>query len=200
MTQRTKRVLGALLATWALIAVAAPMAHADRASRPDPAGDVWLNDGEGENDHYSQAGSVVNTDVRRTSVRHLKRYVTIRTEFVSLRKKVSEQIEHFLYLRTDGSGQFAVIVNVDTWNGQTGYYVHGYDDQGPRECDDVTGSTRFDKETIQVRVPRSCLGSPRWIRFQGRTVSYVEDVGTYSDSAMGPGREPRVWSRRLHRG
>lgn len=200
MTRPIPRSIAILLTAAVVVAAAVVPSHADRASRTDQAGDVWLEEGiEGE-EQLSEAGSVVNTDIIRTGVRHTDRSVNVTTKFVKLKKKVSEEIELRIYLRTNLSHVYGVLVHVNTWDDYSYYELFRFGEAGFIRCD-LSGSTQFDTEVLKVRVPRSCIGNPKWVRYQSRATSYVEDVGMYSDSAMGLGSgEPKAWSKRLYRG
>lgn len=199
MIRRGTRILALFIATVACLAIVTSPADADRAVLPDESGDVWFSDATPGAD-FAEAGSVVNTDLEHTWVGHQRQNVVIKSRFVDLKKKVSEQIEFRIYLRTNHHRQFWVFAQVDTWNGSTSYELLNLQSGGFTKCDGLGGRTRFDTETLRVQVPRTCLVRPRWVRFQGEANSYVENEGLYVDNANGAGPEPRSWTRRLWRG
>ncbi|WP_408895993.1 hypothetical protein ACJ5H2_13870 [Nocardioides sp. R1-1] len=55
--------------------------------------------------------------------------------------------------------------------------------------------------TVSLRVPRSCLGNPRWVRVNVSVYDWNGDFSTYADDAMDPaGWEQQVLSPKLRRG
>jgi hypothetical protein len=199
MLRRIASIAGPLLAI--LLAASTAPAQAERAVVRDKSGDVWLTSGHGD---YAKAGTQVNTDLTRTRVAHHKRFVVITADYVKLKKGVSESIEFDAALRTNGSRGYFLLNVEEDWLGEwTSYQLFGWA-RGQVDCDGLTGRTRFGADTLEVRIPRSCLGHPRWIRFQGKTSSVIEDEGIYIDNANGTKPKqslvlPKAWTRRLHR-
>lgn len=61
----------------------------------------------------------------------------------------------------------------------------------------------FDRSSglVGMRVPRSCLGNPRWVRVNVSVYDWNGDASTYADDGMDPvGWEQQVLSPKLRRG
>ncbi len=177
-------------------------AAADRAVVPDGSGDVWKQSGE---DGYTLVGTAPNTDLTETRVTHRGRYVVIRAVYDALEKGAPEEFEYRGILRAprpNGLRRFVVYVRADGPNGRTKYSLAHYWEGVLVDCAGLTGRTRFGADVLNVRVPRRCLGNPRWVQFQGAAYSYTEE-GLFNDDAQRPGPystslRPKSWTRRLH--
>lgn len=191
--QRTAIV--ALAAITAVTALAAP-ANAEREVLRDTTSDVWSPEGPGA---FSEEGSVVNTDIKRTTIRHQDRFIVVKVRYVELKKRASDEVTFYGYLRTDRRRTYEVVIEADWLGRGADYILRKYSTGTPVDCDRIHGRTRFGVEVLRVSIPRSCLGKPRWVRFRGAGESYKEDEGRFLDSAIGSGARLKVWSQRIHR-
>lgn len=55
----------------------------------------------------------------------------------------------------------------------------------PLRCHGLRGRLDFEANTVRVRVPRSCLNNPRWVRV-GAGASTMDDTRYYADDAQSP--------------
>lgn len=177
--------------------VSAGSAAADREALEDATRDVWSPVGGRT---FSHEGSVVNTDLDRTVVRHSPRAVVAIARYVELRSRASDEITFYGYLRTSRARTFEVVVEVD-WLGRGADYLllqHGRNnDVSVVNCKRLGGRTSFARETLRINIPRSCVGRPRWVRFQGVAESYTERGGRFLDQVIGTGARPKGWSPRI---
>jgi hypothetical protein len=202
MIRRTARTLALVLATSAALAVATATAHAERVVLQDDSGDVWSPDGPND---FTAEGSVANTDLLRTWVRHQDRSVVVKARYVDLKKRVSDEIEFHAYLRTDRPRLYEVSAQVDWLGRETSYRLVRYSTGKVLDCGGLTGRTRFGVNTLRITVPRACLGNPRWVRFQGKAESYAEEDGLFIDDAQVAGPKSQYatakpWTLRLAHG
>lgn len=181
------RIRGTILAaTCALsIAVAGPAA-ADQTTVKDAKGDVFkVGDDATEGDQPQ--GSVVNTDIRRSVVTHGKGSVLIRVTYDRLKKNRSEFIQYDAELRTPRSGVFHVLVVVDpTLKSATVTVTDGHYEG--LTCRRTRGIVHPDEGRLLAKVPRACLGTPKWVRFTASALSEQQGVNkSYVDNALASG-------------
>lgn len=180
---RILRAAGAAGLALALLAPAA--AYADGWSGPDQAGDVrgWHYDPEPEpcgTDTEVDGSAEANEDITRLGVRHTRGAVVITTRFVDLDPGLEQAA--FLYMRTNLGGWW---LHVDRFERQPGnwrmftFLAEEPDLPHPDDIESECGAVGiillgepcrmartvdFDLELIRLRVPRSCIGNPRWVR------------------------------------
>jgi len=185
-------------------ALATSPAAAERVVIPDGSGDAWKSVGE---DEFTHVGTAPNTDLTQTRVSHRARYVVIRAAYEALQKGAPEEFELRAFLRAphpNGTRRYVAYARADGPKGHTKYYLAHYRDGVLMDCEGLTGRTRFGTDVLTVRVPRSCLGHPRWVQFQGAAYSYTEE-GSFNDDAQrkapfSTSLRPKAWTRRLARG
>jgi hypothetical protein len=189
-------LLTSLLAALLSVLVA-PSAKADDTVVRDSAGDNW-SPGGGQGG-YTSEGSVPNTDLRRTRLLHQRRLVILELKYVDLKRRVSDEINVEMQLRTDSHALYTVSASVDWLGRSTLYGLAKGRDQIQQNCDSLGGTTSFPHNRLRIRIGRECLGHPRWVRFRGKAESYKESTGLFLDSATDDGPEPQEWSLRVHR-
>ena len=153
---------------------------------PDGTGDVWKQSGE---DGFTLVGTAPNTDLTETRVTHRGRHVVIRAAYDALEKGAPEEFEYRGILRVprpNGLRRF-VISSGRPAERTTKYSLAHYWEGALVDCAGLTGRTRFGADVLNVRIPRRCLGNPRWVQFQGAAYSYTEE-GLLNDDAQRPGR------------
>lgn len=196
MLQHAQSLLVSLVTALILVLVS-PSAQADDTTIKDPVGDNW-SPGGGQGG-YTQEGSVPNTDLRRTHLLHQRRVVIFDLKYVDLKRRVSDEINVEMYLRTDDHVLYRVGAGVDWLGRSTVYDLAKGRDQIQQTCDSLGGTTSFAHNRLRIRIGRECLGNPRWVRFQGSADSYEESTGLFLDSAIDEHPKPQVWSERVHR-
>lgn len=182
-----------------LLASSTTSAQAQRVTIDDDKGDVWSF--AGTPGDYNHEGSIKNADLDQTLVRHGDRDVVVQAHYVELKKKVATAMDFWFYVRTDQRETFEVRVQMWGRDGWSRVYMVDAWTWEEIECDDLRRRVRFGADTVRVRVPRSCIGDPRWIKVQSKAEASYDDYG-YMDTAGVSGPKNRYasrkpWTRRL---
>lgn len=197
---RTSAVRSLILSAASAVLVAASFApaHAARVVTDDETSDVWSpNYPNG----FTHEGSVPNTDLKSMVVRHRTRTVVVEAEYKNLKKRVSNEIRFEVYFRTNERRRYGLVASIDSNGRGTSYYLWRGINQIPIDCQEaVSGHTSFAHDRLTVKIPRVCLGAPRWVRYQALAESYEESTGLFLDNATGPGPRLKTWSKRVRRG
>jgi hypothetical protein len=192
---RNRRLAALLVCTFLATALVSP-AHAARVATTDDTADVWSPEGS----DYVNAGSVANTDLRRTSLSHREHRIVGRARYEALTKHVTHEIRLTTQVKTSAGRVYDVIVAVDpSGDGEAIYLFRRWRDN-PVECDSARGIAAWSEETISFSVPRACLGSPRWVKYRGVARSYKEEDGLFLDMANHSGPSKNPWSPRVKKG
>jgi hypothetical protein len=179
------------------LTVAGPVAaHAESLTFKDERGDVWA--------HFRGAKRAPNHargDIIRAVIAHNDRQVVIRTKFVELdrrgmrfvvaaRLRTSAGVDRVARLSA-GPGQA-------TWQGTT--HLYRGDNNTRVDC---APSHRIDyaADVAVIRVPRTCLGSPVWVRATMGAAS-VKPRGFFADNPVNDGPTGHLpdYSTRIRRG
>lgn len=163
----TSRLAAALccgVAVTAMLGTAVPVAVAgeEKPSRVvlrDDAGDVWKVNIR--TSHWTLVGDLPAADVRRAVVRHRAGVVVVRTRFENLRR-IGVQI-YDVGIRTPDDAFYAEVTS-RPWK-RAGRHAL-YDEPGGERigCADFSHRIAYAKDTVKMRVPRSCLDGPRWVK------------------------------------
>jgi hypothetical protein len=194
------RRLATLSACAVALALLSPAtAHAETRTLFDARGDVWAMDTP-EAGQHTQAPQRKQGDIVRTVFRHTNRAVVIRSTFAEL-NRVGFMSLMAVRLRTS-TGQVHV---VGLWAGPTrdtnhwrGELVRG--NGTPMRCG--THRIDYDANVAEVRIPRSCLASPRWVQgsMAVATMSLANDVFTDNPVNDGPSVHLPEFTTRIFRG
>lgn len=169
----------------------------------DGAKDVWEdNPREGT---LTLFGEFPTADVRWAVGRHLRGSVIVRMRFVNL-QRVGTQQTHAAFIKTPNNLYLALVMSFP--NRRAGR--HHLEQWGPPahgsmiRCDGMTHHISYPRDVAQMRVPRSCLGSPRWIRlgmhnvlFTGRSLQAPMYLDNPHNDRADAGQ--RILTRRLLR-
>jgi hypothetical protein len=167
--------------------VPAGAATAQRVVINDGTADVWVTQ-PGENgfpEDYSQAGSIPNVDVVRTTVTYTRTALRVTSEYVELKKNGPDWPELDSWIKLgDGGGAFVrATANVDgdgngkdwvsIWNDATakpgGQLRHG-------RCPGAKATFNFRADTGTTILPLSCLpGDSRSVKFHGTALASQDD-------------------------
>lgn len=200
-----------LVAAAALAAAVLPAAAASAESAVvhDKTGDVWeaVYNPETGASTFEEAGSVLNSDIKQTTVRHTDRRVQITVEFVEMKPKRIHPA-NYGFVRLDDDTTWVVGAYVDDeWNAQAfmGQESLGRGMAARRgvACQGMKAAADYEADTLSVSVPRSCLGNPRWIEYNGRAVgqqSSQDSSHMYFDNAQNKGHGEGGWSDRIKKG
>lgn len=155
MSFRARRT--AVVIATALLASAAPAAHAKDLQLLDGADDVWV---QGFTYTEPTLLSSAEADVRRVLVRHTNRVLLVRAKFADLTRS---GYHHSLTVRvrTDErvKRQITLLTSRDDRSGSV-QVMRG----AKRVSCAVRRKVDYGKNTMTVRVPRGCLSAPRWVK------------------------------------
>lgn len=178
-------LLVALVTTWPGSAYAGVLVHRD------PVGDMARSP-VGTN-AYLPAPNQVHGDITATRVVHARRAIWIQ---IRLRE-----------LDTTGNGNFHQVsirtqwrtrnVEVDAFPGHWEGTASVTDAHGRPVACAVTHRIDYDRNRVMMRVPRVCLGTPRWIQVGIRT-TVAGTLYVYADDARSNGLGPALsYGRRI---
>jgi hypothetical protein len=135
----------------------APAAFAESSSRQDQRHDVVTFDDDGGVIHVRHTP---DPDVRETKLAHLTDRVTIRLTFADLRRDKHNRRTYGRIITPDQTFGFRSVVNA----------AHGTATVALRRngkvvaCPHLKQTVRYVADTLTLRVPRPCLGGPRWVQ------------------------------------
>ncbi len=190
MTLLARRTAAVLAAT-ALLASGTSTVHAKDLRLVDPADDVWV-----QGFTYSEPTLQPSTeaDVRRVLVRHTNRIVLVRATFddltrsgynhsLTVRLKTNERVKRQVTLltsRDDRAGAARMTRGAKSVSCSVG-----------RKVD-------YGRDTMTVRIPRSCLSSPRWVKVRVENGWVPTDqLNVYVDNPHDDQASFSGWSKRL---
>jgi hypothetical protein len=171
----------------------------------DPAGDMWTEtDVNAPEPTYVPAPTIKNGDLLGGSISHNRSAVVIRQTFADLSKVNRIAFLTSATIRTnEGRTRFIDV----GWDATSGTFAElsrpSADGLGTVVPCELTGQLRFDTNTMVVRIPRTCLSSPRWIKVDaGLAFTDVSDTSYFVDVARTSASpdSPIIETRRLFRG
>lgn len=201
----TRSIKAALLTTAILGAVLAPAAAASAKSLTiaDDTADTWENvyNPDTQSDDWYEAGNKLNTDITKTVIKHSATKITITATFDELKAK-DARYGLVDKLRFDHGPK--VVADVDTngkWKGQAFLYT---DRSGAQiDCAGLTHAIDYTANTVEISIPRSCVGKPMWVEVAEFSVSNTSDAAgdhSYIDDAATAGHKFGTWSDKVRRG
>jgi hypothetical protein len=185
--------------------VAGSPASAQGMGYTDPAGDMWTENAAADDPAYVLDPTMTNGDIRGGSIYHNRYAVVIRQRFTDLTGVGSIGFVTEAIIRTNEGRTRFIEVGWDKTSGTYAELSRPSADGKTRyavRCN-LTGQLRFDTNTMVVRIPRTCLSSPRWIKVEaGAAYTDVSSTKYFADIARSSGDpdSPLVWTRRLYRG
>lgn len=183
-TAVTRSLLGAGLtaAMTAGLLAAAPAAQARTSYADDAAGDVtsYTFDDTNEDDlpEPVQEPDQADGDVVRIKTIHAARSVAVKVWYRDLATTSDGRNDYLRIVTNEGLRRHAYVDSEDgTWAGTD----HLTDGNERRVRCAVAHTTDYAADTVVLRVPRSCLSSPRWVRlgFGTTTFDFAEDFSTF---------------------
>lgn len=191
LTRTVQVLLGGVLAS---VLATAPAA-ADRLAVADRRGDV-LKVEEGATSGEPAPGSTF--DVWRSTFAHTADRVAVRVRLDDLRP-TGRRLQVWVNLR-DGRGRTSH-VGVEAVPGDRGGRAWLMGDRGQDRPCRVRHRIDYDRDVVRVSLPRSCLGSPRVLRF-GLLTEHVRETWRYAwlDDGLSRTVGPIEWTRPLAAG
>ncbi len=204
-TARLRRALATTLLASGLLATSAGAAGAATGIFLDSEGDTWTTIYDKASDSSSgyqeSEGPQPNADITGVRVRHTTKVVELTVRYAQL----DEAAPPFLLaeqMRFDSGPQRRVEVN--TYGGPRGRIdlLKGTR-RTPVDCGGLKHVIDYFTETVTITIPRTCLGSPRWIEtqaFSDATFENEQFVIDVVDNGQDAGAEPIGWTTRVLKG
>jgi hypothetical protein len=190
----------AVSAVLALLAVAGGQAAAEEDSTPslrvmkDGMGDMWQMQEHEIGTVYGAAPRQKVDDVLRVRLRHTVSTVTVRMRFHDLARVGSAHRYEIVYRTPDRKRSVELLAGPGHWSAKA-YFGDTFD---TLPCRDLGHRIDYAANTLTVRVPRRCLGTPPWVRFQIRNFWWGDSViPTYFDNPHHDGLETYQFTRRV---
>jgi hypothetical protein len=181
-----------VVAAATLVPLVPTAAHADKYTFTDHTGDVvtYAKDGT-----TTPAPDQVEGDIAWSKVQHKSRKVVLTMRLREL--NTGTPAIHWYAIRT---GKMKRIVLLEAAAGHWGGKVALFKPTGKKVRCTVGRTIDYTSNTATVRVPRSCLGKPRWVKVAMQEASPGPDANTvYVDDARGNGGVNPVWSPKVRR-
>lgn len=194
-TGRVGRFVAVVVGAAVGLTLAAGPAAADRLGVADRHGDV-IKVEEGATSGEPAPGS--SFDVWRTTFAHTADRVVVRVRFDDLRR-TGKRLQVWVNLR-DGRGRTNTVGVEATPDHRSGTaWLMGERGQD-RPCR-IRHRIRYAHDVVRVSLPRTCVGSPRVLRF-GLLTEHVRRTWRYAwlDDGLSPTVGPIEWTRRLAAG
>jgi hypothetical protein len=190
----------ALLASATLMMIPAA-ASAASLSIDDATGDTYLAkyDESTDTSTYEPAGSQVNVDLDEVVVRHSARKVVATATYADL-KRTGNRFMYLLRLRTNEGLKRDLTVEtlMSGWNGAV---VFGKPNGSEVKCRGLGYAIDYVANTVTVKVPRRCLGNPRYVEAFTMAAGFSAAGDQYIDHGhLAEMRERVTWSDRVRRG
>jgi hypothetical protein len=187
------RIVGTIFAALVISLVAPAIAHADRWTGADDAGDVegWFYDPEPEPcglDTEVDASGETNEDITRLRVRHTRRTMIVTTKFRDLRRPLEQAMS--LYVRTGRRGWWLDVIRFRDSDGAWRVLTFMTREPELPDPDDIDGcgifiiltdvgcrtshKIDFAGDRFRLVVPRRCMRNPRWVRVAADSDRFVE--------------------------
>ncbi|HEX6246239.1 MAG TPA: hypothetical protein VFZ64_00090 [Nocardioidaceae bacterium] len=175
----------------------AATAEAGEVVLTDPRGDMWKL--ESQEVGFVQAPRAASGDIRRSTFRHGKERVALRTRYAELTRK-GDSFSYVARIRTDEKKRYLLTVTAARGSrGGDAELTRGWRD-GARTVDcDVRHRIDYGRNTVRVVVPRDCLSAPRWVQLTNASYRVVGDRWL-TDNPHGDQAESGAWTRRVRRG
>jgi len=165
----------ALLTTTVAVAILAPAGAASAASvtLDDAKGDTWEEIQTGEAPTYVKQGSRANVDVNKTVVNHLSRKLHFTVKYHTLK---SSGTRFGLVQRMnfdEGDSMFLGLETFGSWKGDLQLFTGENNDEV--DCEGAEHDIDYAADRIEITIPRSCLGAPKWVKVGGYSFGSVPD-------------------------
>jgi len=173
-----RRMVAVATVVLGLVLVSGPAALADVLTRRDPVGDVARSPIGASS--YAPAPTQVQGDVLATRVVHAKRAIWVQIRLRELTTTTNGNF-HLVAIRSKWRLR---TVEIDALPGHWEGRSVTTDARGRAVACAVTHRIDYDRNRVMLRVPRSCLGRPPWVRVAvrssvaGSRYVYADDAGS----------------------
>ena len=211
---RKTRTAVAVAALAASVVLAPTSAFAKAVTLDDAQGDTykmqWVEGAEEPS--FTESGVDLNADVDKATVSHTDKRISLVTRYASL-KKTGLDISSGVMMKTDDGAEW--VMYASAYKGSEGWQASGYSfsASGPVSrfaargsiCEGTKAHVDFEKDLLSVSVPRSCFGSPTWIKAHVDAVAtkFNEETGGYTqifDNAHNGNGNFNGWTDRIKKG
>jgi len=201
----------AATAAAALVVVPVTAANAQTWQHVDATHDVMFGTDDGSTSSMptlTPAPTQADPDIKRVKVSYGAHKVSVRMHFRDLTRGPNDVSLYGFALRTNEHKmrELDVFATAGMWKGQA--LMAG--PRGEVHCKGLRHHISYRLHDVVVRVPRSCLSEPRWVKVGGismkETISMPEDADPTTTMFIDDALSPRVdlnkvhWSPRIHRG
>lgn len=212
------RVITALVT--AAVAATAVVLSADAALAQvavvDDAGtaDVWAEvyDPESGEFVWEEAGSLVNSDVEKATVKHTDKNILITIKYADLVKRgdITPTYRSWFKLSDGRAAVFTVWIDND-WNARLLLQADksakpGTSGRAPVTCPGKEATWHWSEDTLTKKIPRSCFAEPSWVKFHGMSAAGITgdeqdlDQTVYWDNAQNAGHDHDGYTGRIKAG
>lgn len=193
--RRLAALAGTVATAGALLLAGASSAQADTTSYTDAAGDVTsFTYVDGSDPVVAEAPTRRRGDVRRVRLAHHESRVVVR---YSMRDALSSEYGLFYGIRTPQADYS--LVRFRFAEGKSVALTKGSSTK-PIRCSGISWDIDHEAATVGMSIPRSCLGSPRWVRVGAGVATFAGDERSYWDDALRTGDNADIrLSSRLYR-
>lgn len=195
-----------LLAAVVLTAVLAPAgaASAKTITVEDGSGDAWQDvyNPETNSQEDVEAGAKLNVDVLKTVIKHTDHKLILKTSYSELKKQdVTFMIRHQLRF-SDGPKIGAAVDTFGGWKGTGALFKNR--SGAPIKCANLSQEIDYAANTIELNIPRTCLGGPSWV--QVNSFAYGSEAGQeegesrqFHDNALRAGSGYGGWTEKVRK-
>jgi hypothetical protein len=181
-----------------LVLAAPTAAQARSATIEDGTGDVWTAVWNDEiHDHEWVLDEIENADVTRSVVKHTDRVIAITASYADLTNDSDYAPAYGSWFKLDDGREAWLSIGVtEQWKPSTWITVQkvaGGKWNKNLECPGLDARWHWQTDQVTARIPRSCFGDPKWIRFHGVSLASktdpAPDYQMWSDNAHTDGRD-----------
>ncbi|MBA2573754.1 MAG: hypothetical protein H0V02_03060 [Nocardioidaceae bacterium] len=141
----------------------------------DGTGDVWT--ARDEDDTYTRAGDKPTVDVTCAVAAHRHARVVARMRFVDLKRVHAHSFAAFIYT---GERTVMALLNAGPGKRAGRHQLIDYN-SGRVKCPELTHDIDYAAERVVMRIPRSCISSPAWVRLSMFNSMYTSTNATFRE-------------------
>jgi hypothetical protein len=185
---RRLAVVGAC--TLAITMLAPATAQADTRTLVDGAGDVWEPFTDFENREHTRHPDRRQGDILRAFFAHKQRQIVIRIKYAEL-DRIGSRHSINVRLHPNAGGNHWASVHATRGNDWRGVsMIEPVDGSGPLDCG-ISHRMDYAQDRALIRVPRRCMGNPRWIQ-ASMTHGHIINDRFFTDNPSNHGPSVRM--------